>query len=65
MVNALLLLLLLLLFTITYNLHTGDLKLAYMLQITMSLRYIIERYSLITIHVAYIYIYYYYYYLLC
>jgi hypothetical protein len=39
---------------IIYNLHTGDLKLAYMPQITMSLGYIIERYSVITIYVAYI-----------
>jgi len=39
---------------IIYNRHTGDLKLAYMPQITMSLGYIIERYSVITIHVAYI-----------
>ena len=39
---------------IIYNRHTGDVKLAHMPQITMSLGYIIERYSVITIHVAYI-----------
>jgi hypothetical protein len=39
---------------IIYILHKGDLKLAYMPQITMSLGYIIERYSVITIYEVYI-----------